>query len=123
MVPGAAAAAAPASDGAGLAAHAMPFPAEQIGNALNTLDGILTQLYQGYLPLLAKGELTAEPLKQLAGAASDAFSRLLAGMAVFELILSVWLLSKGIRTPNAGKADQIAESARKSISLRLPVFL
>jgi class III poly(R)-hydroxyalkanoic acid synthase PhaE subunit len=82
MVPGAAAAAAPASDGAGFAAHAMPFPAEQIGNALNTLDGILTQLYQGYLPLLAKGELTAEPLKQLAGAASDAFNRLLAGMAV-----------------------------------------
>jgi hypothetical protein len=44
-------------------------------------------------------------------------------MAIFELILSVWLLSKGIRTPDPGKADHIAESGRKSISLRLPVFL
>jgi hypothetical protein len=44
-------------------------------------------------------------------------------MAIFELILSVWLLSKGIRTPNPGEADHIAKSARKSVSLRLPVFL
>ena len=44
-------------------------------------------------------------------------------MAIFELILSVWLLSKGIRTPNPGEADHITESARKSVSLRLPVFL
>jgi hypothetical protein len=44
-------------------------------------------------------------------------------MAIFELILGVWLLSKGIRTPNPGKADQIAESTGKSVSLRLPVFL
>jgi Domain of unknown function (DUF4386) len=44
-------------------------------------------------------------------------------MAIFELILSVWLLSKGIRTLNPGEADHIAKSARKSVSLRLPVFL
>jgi len=44
-------------------------------------------------------------------------------MAIFELILSVWLLSKGIRTPNPGEADHIAERSRKSISLRLPMFL
>jgi hypothetical protein len=44
-------------------------------------------------------------------------------MAIFELILSAWLLFKGIRTPNPGKADHIAESARKSVSLRLPMFL
>ena len=44
-------------------------------------------------------------------------------MAIFELILSVWLLSKGIRTPNPGEAEHITESARKSVSLRLPVFL
>jgi hypothetical protein len=44
-------------------------------------------------------------------------------MAVFELILSVWLLSKGIRTSNPGEAQQIAERSRKSVSLRLPVFL
>jgi hypothetical protein len=44
-------------------------------------------------------------------------------MAIFELILSVWLLSKGIRTPNPGEADHITERSRKSVSLRLPVFL
>jgi uncharacterized protein DUF4386 len=44
-------------------------------------------------------------------------------MAIFELILSVWLLSKGIRTPNPGEAHHIAERSRKSVSLSLPVFL
>jgi Domain of unknown function (DUF4386) len=44
-------------------------------------------------------------------------------MAIFELILSVWLLSKGLRTPNPGGADRIRERSRKSVSLRLPVFL
>src|SRR5262245_27405382 len=44
-------------------------------------------------------------------------------MAMFELIVSVWLLFKGIRTPNPGEADLVAERSRKSGSLRLPVFL
>ena len=44
-------------------------------------------------------------------------------MALFELIVSVWLLFKGIRTPNPGEADLVAERSRKSVSLRLPVFL
>ena len=44
-------------------------------------------------------------------------------MAIFELILSVWLLFKGIRTPNPGEVDHIAERSRKSVSLRLPMFL
>ena len=44
-------------------------------------------------------------------------------MAVFELILSVWLLSKGIRTPNPGEADHVTERSKTSVSLRLPVFL
>jgi hypothetical protein len=44
-------------------------------------------------------------------------------MAIFELILSVWLLFKGIRKPNPEEADHIAERSRKSVSLRLPVFL
>jgi len=44
-------------------------------------------------------------------------------MAIFELMLSVWLLSKGIRTPNPGEADHVTERSRKSVSLRLPVFL
>jgi Domain of unknown function (DUF4386) len=44
-------------------------------------------------------------------------------MAMFELIVSVWLLFKGIRTPNPGEADLVAERSRKSVSLRLPVFL
>jgi hypothetical protein len=44
-------------------------------------------------------------------------------MAMFELIVSVWLLFKGIRTPNPGEADLVAERSRKSVSLRLPVFI
>jgi len=44
-------------------------------------------------------------------------------MAIFELIVSVWLLSKGIRTPNPGEADHIVKRSKKSVSLRLPVFL
>jgi hypothetical protein len=44
-------------------------------------------------------------------------------MAIFELILSAWLLFKGIRTPNPGKADHVTGPSMKSVSLRLPVFL
>jgi Domain of unknown function (DUF4386) len=44
-------------------------------------------------------------------------------MALFELIVSIWLLFKGIRTPNPGEADHIGGRSRKSLSLRLPVFL
>jgi Domain of unknown function (DUF4386) len=44
-------------------------------------------------------------------------------MAIFELIVSVWLLVKGIRTPNPGEADLIAERSREAVSLRLPAFL
>ncbi len=44
-------------------------------------------------------------------------------MAIFELVLSVWLLSKGIRTPNPRRADHTVDRSRKSISPRLPVFL
>src|SRR5712671_191353 len=44
-------------------------------------------------------------------------------MAIFELIVSIWLLFKGIRTPKSGEADLVAERSRKSVSLRLPAFL
>jgi hypothetical protein len=44
-------------------------------------------------------------------------------MAIFELILSAWLLLKGIRTPNPGEADRVTEPSMRSASLRLPVFL
>ncbi len=44
-------------------------------------------------------------------------------MAIFELILSVWLLSKGIRTPNPGETDRLTQHSRKRLSPRLPVFL
>src|SRR6266513_1043174 len=37
-------------------------------------------------------------------------------MAMFELIVSVWLLFKGIRTPNPGEGDHIAGRSTKSIS-------
>jgi hypothetical protein len=44
-------------------------------------------------------------------------------MAIFELILSGWLLFKGLRTPNPREADRVTKPAMKSVSLRLPVFL
>ena len=44
-------------------------------------------------------------------------------MAIFELIVSVWLLVKGIRTPNSGEADLKVARSRKAVSLHLPVFL
>jgi uncharacterized protein DUF4386 len=44
-------------------------------------------------------------------------------MAIFELILSAWLLFKGIRIPNPEQADHVTEHSVKSVSLRLPVFL
>jgi hypothetical protein len=44
-------------------------------------------------------------------------------MAIFELIVSVWLLVKGIRIPSPREANLIAERSRKSVSLRLPAFL
>ena len=44
-------------------------------------------------------------------------------MALFEMILSLWLLFKGIRTPNPGEADHISAPSTKSASLRLPMFL
>jgi hypothetical protein len=44
-------------------------------------------------------------------------------MAIFELIVSVWLLVKGIRTPNSREADLMAARSRKAVSLHLPVFL
>jgi hypothetical protein len=41
-------------------------------------------------------------------------------MAIFELILSIWLLFKGIRPPNPAAGHS---AARQSVSMRLPVFL
>jgi hypothetical protein len=43
-------------------------------------------------------------------------------MALFEIILSFWLLIKGIRTPDPGEADYAARST-KAGSARLPMFL
>ena len=79
----------PAAD-ACAANGSMPYPADQVGKALKLLDGLLTQLYQGYLPLLAQGGLSAEPLKALASAGTDACNRLLAGLASPALALPDW---------------------------------
>jgi Domain of unknown function (DUF4386) len=43
-------------------------------------------------------------------------------MAIFELIVSGWLLFKGIATPNHGDADGLAPRSARSVSLRLPLF-
>ena len=44
-------------------------------------------------------------------------------MALFELIVSFWLLFKGIRTPNPGQISRHGEDSITSMSVRLPIFL
>jgi Domain of unknown function (DUF4386) len=44
-------------------------------------------------------------------------------MAIFELVLSFWLLFKGIGTSNHGEADHINVHSIKSVSLQLPMFI
>lgn len=59
-----------------------PFPADQVGKALNAMNGILPQLYQSYLPLLAQGGFSAEALKGFANAGTDTFKRLREALAM-----------------------------------------
>jgi hypothetical protein len=44
-------------------------------------------------------------------------------MAIFELLVSFWLLFKGIATQNHNDAAGPGPHSRRSVSLRLPVFL
>jgi hypothetical protein len=79
LMPGAAAAmpAAPNASAAASGHAGAPFPVAQIGAALGVLEGVLTQLYQAYLPLFAQGKVTAEPFEAMAQTASKAFNAML----------------------------------------------
>jgi hypothetical protein len=44
-------------------------------------------------------------------------------MALFELVVSVWLLFKGIRTSNLDQTNRIGAASTTSASVRLPMFL
>src|SRR5436305_686287 len=44
-------------------------------------------------------------------------------IALFELIVSFWLLFKGIRTPNPPQLSRLGENSSTSTSVRLPIFL
>src|SRR2546423_13402504 len=44
-------------------------------------------------------------------------------IALFELIVSFWLLFKGIRTPNPPRLSRLGENSITSTSVRLPIFL
>jgi hypothetical protein len=44
-------------------------------------------------------------------------------MAIFELVVSFWLLLKGLKRADDGEADYIGRRSTESLSLRLPVFL
>src|SRR5262245_51336996 len=78
LVPGVGQAAAPP---AGDHASSQPFPADQMANAAQSLSGILSQLYQDYLPLLAKGDFGAAPLMALAEASNESLNKLLESWA------------------------------------------
>jgi Domain of unknown function (DUF4386) len=44
-------------------------------------------------------------------------------MALFELVVSFWLLFKGLKATDHSEAESINHGSGKSISLRLPIFL
>jgi hypothetical protein len=80
LVPAASAEAQSPADGAFDSASA-PFAAEQVGKALDVLDGLLVQVYRGFLPFLAKGDLTAEPFQALVDSGTKAVDRWMATLA------------------------------------------
>lgn len=43
-------------------------------------------------------------------------------MAIFELVVSFWLLFKGLKAVDNGETDCIGEGSSKSLSRRLPIF-
>jgi hypothetical protein len=70
----------PAADSAAPAASrdegdatALPFPADQIAQAMATFEGVLTQVYQAYAPQLAKGPLTSQSFDALTQTVTHAF--------------------------------------------------
>jgi hypothetical protein len=70
----------PPADGPSENASA-PFAAKEVGKAIDVLDGILAQVYRGFLPLLAKGNLTAGPFQALVDSGTEAVTRLAAALA------------------------------------------
>jgi hypothetical protein len=82
LMPGAAAAmpAAPNASAAASGHAGAPFPVAQIGAALGVLEGVLTQLYQAYLPLFAQGKVTAEPFEAMAQTAFPGAAQLQLGI-------------------------------------------
>lgn len=80
-------------------ATTLPFPADQIASALNVLNDVLTRIYQGYLPLLAQGEITKQPIEAMASAVTAAFN----GMLAFPNGKSMpWSLAGGLPTQLSG---------------------
>jgi class III poly(R)-hydroxyalkanoic acid synthase PhaE subunit len=57
-------------------ASPLPFPVDQVARALGVMNGMLTQLYQSYLPLLAQGGFNAERLQHLVTATTEGVNRL-----------------------------------------------
>ena len=83
------------------AASPAPFPAGQVVKALSIMNGMLTQLYQAYLPLLAQGGLNAERLQGLATAATGSIERMRESLS---MPASVW--------PDAGRWSAMTHLAR-----------
>ena len=68
------------------AAPAAPFPIEPIADMLGVFAGVLTQLYESYLPLLAQGRITTVPFEALTQNATNAFGAVM--IMVQERIVS-----------------------------------
>jgi class III poly(R)-hydroxyalkanoic acid synthase PhaE subunit len=80
LVPAADAEAQPAAKDTSDTASA-PLAAQQVGKALELLDGLLVQVYRGFLPLLANGDLKAEPFQALVDSGTKAVDRFVASLA------------------------------------------
>jgi polyhydroxyalkanoate synthesis regulator phasin len=63
-------------------ASQLPFPVDQVARALGVMNGMLTQLYQSYLPLLAQGGLNAERLQHLVTATTEGVNRLRESLSI-----------------------------------------
>jgi hypothetical protein len=87
--------AAPSPSAAAPAQPAAPFPIEPIADTLGVFAGVLTQLYESYLPLLGQGRITTEPFEALAQNATNAFG---------AMLLPLQQAASGVSSPGAWPA-------------------
>src|SRR5579862_6141077 len=64
------------------AASALPFPVDQIGNALTMTSALLSQLYQSFVPALAQSGFGPDAITSLASAGTETYQRMQQALAM-----------------------------------------